>query len=382
VERLPGNDSNFLLNLAVVGVVMCCPAGPIHILFRSPILFLFLSVAPRAFPSIYFSCGTGGSTLRTRKRAMVAFLPAAHSRRRYRSVYISPHVDDVVFSCGGSLARAEEMPESLVIYIFSESGRGTEKRKREEEHVARMLGYDYHFLGFDDLFRRDPAGRLSPRMKRLLQNHHEPDLRQRIQQELRTVLTQVEFDSVFLPLGVGMHFDHQICFELYRAFTSAKNTFFYEDIPYLLAPGVLEARLQYLTGQALTIPGRPALTVSQQDRELLGETLLPNPRSSALLYKLLRGPLGTWGARLMRRRLESLRGGREEPDRLRLQAAYRSIEQGLDRKVEGSWRYESQVRQFFETKNTLRELLHLTHSLHVEGKRGLYERVWRLDPRP
>ncbi|MDY7036823.1 MAG: PIG-L family deacetylase [Thermodesulfobacteriota bacterium] len=91
----------------------------------------------------------------------------------YKSVYVSPHMDDGVISCGGRMLKQLNNGESvLVVTVFTgnideeKRPRGqalahlinTNDRRMEDKRAMERLGVDYLRLDYlDRLFRRRPA---------------------------------------------------------------------------------------------------------------------------------------------------------------------------------------------------------------------------------
>src|SRR5512140_827959 len=90
---------------------------------------------------------------------------------RYRAVFISPHLDDAIFSCGGTIARLVEDGPVLVVNVFSRCTEGArkytlvlgEERRGEERAAASFLGYDAICLEEADAFLRQGCSRSSIR---------------------------------------------------------------------------------------------------------------------------------------------------------------------------------------------------------------------------
>jgi LmbE family N-acetylglucosaminyl deacetylase len=186
-------------------------------------------------------------------------------------LFLSPHLDDAILSCGALMASEATKREILVVTLFTECGptphtraarsflrqcaakdAGSlfEARRKEDITVLTSVGVRFRHLGATDaLFRRrqealigsavlgkaipelvhryptyrfDIAlGRVS-RGDAVLVNH----LRDTVQQEID------DFNAglVFCPIGVGKHVDHLITRKV--AEKSAERAVFYSDFPY------------------------------------------------------------------------------------------------------------------------------------------------------
>jgi LmbE family N-acetylglucosaminyl deacetylase len=190
-----------------------------------------------------------------------------------KSVYlfISPHLDDVVLSCGGYISHLTVAGECVFIatVITADIPSGTPlswlarrnhltwrlgdapfgARCREDIAAAEMLGAQHAHLGLlDAAYRRDVDGKplytkntvgvpVHPDDWR----HFEPIIRQKLQELLgRYVGDDVE---VFCPLAVGEHVDHVIVRQSVEALCKPQNITYYEDYPYANRPNAVQKRL-------------------------------------------------------------------------------------------------------------------------------------------
>lgn len=164
-------------------------------------------------------------------------------KEHYDAVFISPHIDDVVFSCGGILAQYCREGRCLVLSIFSDTGRSTAARKEEERTAAYRIGFNFDFLDLPDNSRRELLGFLPCWRYRTLAERRDGRWIKEMCSRVRMFLNSIEAHRIFFPLGVGRHIDHQICFELAFLLEGFREILFYEDIPYTLKPKCLTQRL-------------------------------------------------------------------------------------------------------------------------------------------
>lgn len=172
-------------------------------------------------------------------------------------LFISPHFDDAVLSCGGTLAQlshqgtrlmlvtvftadqAEAVPLSPLARQMHDQWGGTNQpfalRKGEDKETADYLKTEYRWLEFPEVIYRYPALRedeiLYPAFNPRADPCFEPVLG-----ALLKVLNEHSQVVVFTPLGLGYHRDHLIVHEAVKdAARTAKSSctlLFYEDFPY------------------------------------------------------------------------------------------------------------------------------------------------------
>ncbi len=206
------------------------------------------------------------------------------SKAEYDHLYLSPHLDDVVLSCGGLIRKQTLAGERvLVVTLFAGIpsyeclspfarflhllwGRHPDPvahRCREDRAALSRLGADPLHLDFlDALYRESP--RFLYRSNRALFGAIDPK-DERLHVELASAIEEVAKRQgrplLYAPLAVGHHVDHQIA---RRAADSLRRrgypVTYYEDFPYveeeealLLALGDREEWSPTLEGIADTI---------------------------------------------------------------------------------------------------------------------------------
>jgi peptidoglycan/xylan/chitin deacetylase (PgdA/CDA1 family)/LmbE family N-acetylglucosaminyl deacetylase len=199
-----------------------------------------------------------------------------------RHLFLSPHCDDAVLSCGGQIRqRVEQGQRVQVLTLFAgRPGAGLSPfarelhrlwgdppdlvglRRAEDEEALRLLGAEP--LRLDEreaLYRQGPDGAwLYPDRESLFGAVH-PAERQRPAELAAAVarhLPETGGVTVHAPLGVGNHVDHQIAHAAARCLEERGiAVWFYEDYPYAGRPGRVEqARAARGAGQwePLVIP--------------------------------------------------------------------------------------------------------------------------------
>ena len=190
-------------------------------------------------------------------------------KQHHRHIYLSPHFDDAVLSCGGtiSLQRTVNL-QPLVITIFGGYPAGQQSltpfalqshttwglgttaeeavvRRRDEDAAAcDVAGADYLWLdNFDAIYRGyDSQDSLFGPVS---QADNATD--SRLADLLLHIQRQAPKAVIYAPLGVGHHVDHQlVCSAADRLVQQKINVKFYEDIPYVTYPGALEERQREL----------------------------------------------------------------------------------------------------------------------------------------
>ncbi|NIN69359.1 MAG: PIG-L family deacetylase [Anaerolineae bacterium] len=183
-------------------------------------------------------------------------------------VYLSPHLDDAVLSCGASIHRQAQAGRGvLVLTIFSGSPSPPDisplaaqlhvrwgglanpmaVRRREDDEASRLLhAHCWRLEYLDAIYRHDGHSFLYERDDDLFGSLHPSDLElaTRVADSILEICSGQQ-PQLFAPLGVGNHVDHQLVRE---AVLTLRGTFrkvvFYEDYPYVEVPGALTQALE------------------------------------------------------------------------------------------------------------------------------------------
>ncbi|WP_338257177.1 PIG-L deacetylase family protein [Dictyobacter halimunensis] len=199
--------------------------------------------------------------------------------RHYRHIFLAPHLDDIVYSCGGTLGvqvssglrpliitafaggpKPDQQLSSLALQVVRDWGasdaqsalRVMEERRKEDSAALDYLQADYLWLDYPEAIYRGKPGYYTSK-EQLMGGEVHPDDRA-LDRELGNMLVELRDrlpDTVwYAPLGVGHHIDHQIvCSAADRLVQRGAKVYFYEDFPYVQRnPGALEKRLQELGG--------------------------------------------------------------------------------------------------------------------------------------
>jgi LmbE family N-acetylglucosaminyl deacetylase len=187
--------------------------------------------------------------------------PAPVGKRR-RIMVIEPHMDDAVLSVGGLMLQRRNECEFLIVTIATRSVATSYRdldreffdietvsgiRKAESGIVARMLGGRHIPLGLADAtLRYHPQNwtlewfrRHKPAVYMCLQHAPGPDELELWTSTLAKAIDDLQPEEIWMPLGAGMHTDHQLtrhaCLNILRAnpkLVEQRVCRFFQDVPY------------------------------------------------------------------------------------------------------------------------------------------------------
>ncbi|MCS6871805.1 MAG: PIG-L family deacetylase [Anaerolineae bacterium] len=183
-----------------------------------------------------------------------------------RHIYLSPHFDDAVFSCGGQIAQLARRGDSVAIYTvmagdppegfaptaFTDElharwgcGMAAEQalaaRRAEDRAAAAVLGASLSFGSFADAIYRVSKTTGTPlyaSSEAIFSDVHpdDPATPEALEQTFLTIYPQLTSDvTLYAPLGVGHHVDHQLVRAMALRLAARfrlRNAYFYEDFPY------------------------------------------------------------------------------------------------------------------------------------------------------
>jgi len=292
---------------------------------------------------------------------------------RYRAVFLSPHLDDAVFSCGGTMALLAREGPVRVVNVFTKcpetvrSGPAATPGDREDEEAkaAAYLGFSTESLGETDAMLRRPAYRSPSRL--FLEPVDEdkawlPELSAR----LNAHFDALDYDVLYAPLGVGWHVDHILCHAASRGLARGK-VLFYEDAPYCLLPRFTQARLHQLGDPTATRVG-PAGWLAMS-RSLAGTALARDLRPFVLRWAGV-GALSVYLARLLRTHQHRTAG----TPLMTLHPRLSDVSPVFEQKLTACGLYATQIRQFF-SDGASASRYYRAHAQEV-GAGSLVERFW------
>ncbi|MBC7815115.1 MAG: PIG-L family deacetylase [Burkholderiales bacterium] len=192
-----------------------------------------------------------------------------------KHLFLSPHIDDVVFSCGGfvhQLSGRDEQVEVLTVNagdppptlpdspivreLHQRWNRGENPyiaRRIEDEHACRAVGAQAFHMGLQDCIYRTVNGEaLYP--TGVFGDVHPDDPQSDILAQTPSPITDV--DVLYIPLGVGHHVDHQLVRDWGMKLAAqgvGREVVFYEEYPYIRVDGAVEKALEFFAPQTLTV---------------------------------------------------------------------------------------------------------------------------------
>jgi len=152
-------------------------------------------------------------------------------------LYISPHLDDVILSCGSTIAKQCQKGNLVTVATIFSSGNDKSNhstRRENDTNAVKKIGASHKHLGYIDApFRSEKYFSFST----LLYYHDYPaeiSLLNDIIKSIIQVIKRDNFDKCYFPLGVGGHIDHNLAFYagLNILDLNVCECLFYEDFPY------------------------------------------------------------------------------------------------------------------------------------------------------
>lgn len=185
----------------------------------------------------------------------------------YARIYLSPHLDDAVLSCGGRIWQQTQADTRVqVVSFFAGTPAASEPlspfaqelharwghqidavaRRREEDLAAlEILGAEaIHWPYTDCIYRRTIDGHFPYASEESLWGEVHPAERGLIE-ELAAQIAALPLSPdglIYAPLGIGHHVDHQIARRAAKA--SGRTLAYYADYPYAEDPQAVQAVLE------------------------------------------------------------------------------------------------------------------------------------------
>ena len=184
----------------------------------------------------------------------------------YDHIYLSPHLDDAVLSCGGSIWEQVKAGESVLVTTmfggtpdpslslspfaqqlhvrWGHLADAAAERQEEDLAALALLGADAAQWPYTDcIYRRISDGRFPYASEEALWGDVHPAEEGLILELVdRLAALPLTRDGVIsAPLGIGHHVDHQI---VRRVAESCSPGVYYEDFPYAEDPQAVQALLE------------------------------------------------------------------------------------------------------------------------------------------
>ncbi len=196
---------------------------------------------------------------------------------QYQAIYLSPHLDDAAFSCGGQIyARTQENERILIVTLMAgdppQSGKpsayidalherwqlaadAVEQRRAEDVEACRLLGADYLHLSFADCIYRMGEGGKRPFSQSdddIFGRIHPHEQKEMVAALAKAIAALPPCEQIFAPLTVGNHVDHQLT-RLAAKAVFGDGLLYYEEYPYAREKGAVEAVIGKKEGWQSTI---------------------------------------------------------------------------------------------------------------------------------
>lgn len=239
---------------------------------------------------------------------------------RYRHIFLSPHLDDVVYACGGTLGvQVSNGLRPLVISIFAgippadlslspfaaqvqraadanmTLGVGSliEARRKEDAAALDFLQADYLWLDYPDAIYRGTPAYYTTREQLIGGEVNADDLEidKQLAQDLLDLRQRLPDVAWYAPLGIGRHVDHQLVSSAAdRLVQQGAHVYYYEDFPYVLQAGALEARLNELGGafEPSLVEMSEMLSLRQEASEIYASQITSNFSDKESMFRSMR----------------------------------------------------------------------------------------------
>jgi LmbE family N-acetylglucosaminyl deacetylase len=182
------------------------------------------------------------------------FAGKAITAENYDYIYISPHLDDVAFSCSGAICtyKAQDL-HVLVVTLFAGDPRPPfsplaqafhqlwqvpegvppyQIRRAEDEKAMSALGVDYLWLNWLEVIYRLPGISDFAGINDYTADLQLDPIFPALRQWLVDLQTAYPGATIVVPLGVGGHRDHRIIFQAALNALDRATLLFFEDFPY------------------------------------------------------------------------------------------------------------------------------------------------------
>jgi LmbE family N-acetylglucosaminyl deacetylase len=189
--------------------------------------------------------------------------------------YISPHLDDAIFSCGGLIyqqrLRGDEVvvltvcagdpagddPSSYAKGLEERWGTGTsavDVRRQEDRRACEKLGAGYLHLPIPDcIYRISESGDAYYDSEEAIFGEIHPDEAGLIDEVSQMLQRECEgVTHIYAPVGYGGHVDHRLTRKAVDQLN--RKIYFYRELPYAVRDGEVPEELCLPEGEPVLIP--------------------------------------------------------------------------------------------------------------------------------
>ena len=185
-------------------------------------------------------------------------------------IFLSPHLDDAVASCGGTIAKlVYEREDVLVVSVYTRNPDIKsipkkfhkfaiyDQRKKEDQAALDRLSADYKWLDIEERAYRTP---LLKKPTDVFKINLKEGLKQflyilEIQAELEKLIEEHTKFKIYAPMGIGNHFDHVEVFFASLMYM-VDNALFDDFLFYIDSYGLFSTKIMkkhYLANKLMTI---------------------------------------------------------------------------------------------------------------------------------
>ena len=233
-------------------------------------------------------------------------------KKKYDYIYVSPHLDDAVFSASGSIIKnIQDNKSVLIITVFTEGKQNigkndctnnnsnqyieyykklvcSDNRKKEDSKIMNKLGVDYIYLNNPDILNRHII--INVLSMNVVQSNNnliikDMEFFKKYSMDLVIIFKKYYKKNtiIYFPLGSGNHPDHLLIHTIGMKINNKFNILFYEDMPYSFYPTHLKYRLK-----TNNISFQEVWKDSNNCSKLISRTTLLTPICFAYLYRSIR----------------------------------------------------------------------------------------------
>jgi len=172
-------------------------------------------------------------------------------------IFISPHLDDAILSCGGIIHSLNSSGQNVEIwtvfagkpknFLFNDFTKSLHQRwalddqfaitnrLKEDKTACKILGVKAKYFRFlDCIYRFDENGKHLVNKEEDLFQDVKGNQIQLIKKITKSILEKLSGDAILIsPFAIGKHIDHQIV-KMALQNDKIKNLMFYADFPYVV----------------------------------------------------------------------------------------------------------------------------------------------------